>query len=78
LGGGGGGSGSGQGQASQEGEGQDEFVFQISIDDYLDLLFEDLALPNLKKIQHRQLNEYKTHRAVFYSNCVPANISVVR
>ncbi len=67
-GGGGGGSGSGQGQASQDGEGQDEFVFQISKDEYLDLLFEDLALPNLKKNQHRQLNEYKTHRAGFTSN----------
>ena len=31
----------GQGQASQDGEGQDEFVFQISKDEYLDLLFED-------------------------------------
>lgn len=43
-----------------------------------DLLFEDLALPNLKKNQHRQLNEFKTHRAGFTSNGVPANISVVR
>ncbi len=51
--GGGGGSGSGQGKASQDGEGQDEFVFQISKDEYLDLLFEDLALPNLKKNQHK-------------------------
>lgn len=47
--GGGGGGGSGQGQASADGEGQDGFVFQISKDEYLDLLFEDLALPNLKK-----------------------------
>ncbi|GAB7270495.1 hypothetical protein DZS_18890 [Dickeya ananatis] len=47
--GGGGGSGSGQGDAGQDGEGQDDFVFQISKDEYLDLLFEDLALPNLKK-----------------------------
>lgn len=76
--GGGGGSGSGQGQASQDGEGQDEFVFQISKDEYLDLLFEDLALPNLKQNQQRQLTEYKTHRAGFTSNGVPANISVVR
>lgn len=57
--GGGGGGGSGQGQASADGEGKDEFVFQISKDEYLDLLFEDLALPNLKKNQHRQLNEFK-------------------
>ena len=56
----------------------DEFVFQISKDEYLDLLFEDLALPNLKKNQQRQLNEFKTHRAGFTANGVPANISVVR
>lgn len=75
---GGGGSGSGEGQASNDGEGQDEFVFQISKDEYLDLLFEDLALPNLKKNQQRQLNEFKTHRSGYTANGVPANISVVR
>lgn len=46
--GGGGGFGSGQGQVSQDGEGQDEFVFQISKDEYFDLFFEDLVLSNLK------------------------------
>lgn len=76
--GGGGGSGSGQGNAGQDGEGEDEFVFQISKDEYLDLLFEDLALPNLKKNQYKQLTEFKTHRAGYTSNGVPANISVVR
>lgn len=75
---GGGGSGSGQGNAGQDGEGEDEFVFQISKDEYLDLLFEDLALPNLKKNQYKQLTEFKTHRAGYTSNGVPANISVVR
>ncbi len=75
---GGGGGGSGQGDASQDGEGQDEFSFQISKDEYLDLLFEDLALPNLKKNQYKQLTEYKTHRSGYTSNGVPANISVVR
>ncbi|WP_409307766.1 YeaH/YhbH family protein [Pectobacterium sp. B1J-3] len=75
---GGGSGGGGQGDASNDGEGQDEFVFQISKDEYLDLLFEDLALPNLKKTQHRQLNEFKTHRAGYTANGVPANISVVR
>lgn len=75
---GGGGGGSGQGEASQDGEGEDEFSFHISKDEYLDLLFEDLALPNLRKNQHKQLNEFKTHRSGYTSNGVPANISVVR
>jgi uncharacterized sporulation protein YeaH/YhbH (DUF444 family) len=73
-----GGGGSGQGDASKDGEGEDEFSFQISKDEYLDLLFEDLALPNLRKNQHKQLNEFKTHRSGYTSNGVPANISVVR
>lgn len=75
---GGAGGGSGQGDASKDGEGSDEFIFQISKDEYLDLLFEDLALPNLKKNQYQQITEYKTHRSGFTSSGVPANISVVR
>ena len=76
--GGGSGGGGGEGQASPDGEGQDDFVFQISKDEYLDLLFEDLELPNLQKNQINQMIEYKTHRAGFTANGVPANISVIR
>ncbi|UMX61432.1 DUF444 family protein [Escherichia coli] len=46
----------------------------MSKDEYLDLLFEDLALPTLKTNQHRQLTEYKTHRAGYTANGVPGNI----
>lgn len=76
--GGGGGGGSGEGQASNQGEGADDFVFQISKDEYLDLLFEDLELPNLQKTQLNQLMEVKTYRAGYTSNGVPTNINVVR
>jgi uncharacterized protein len=76
--GGGSGSGSGDGNASQDGEGTDEFVFQISKDEYLDILFEDLALPNLKKQQVKKITEWKTHRAGYNTSGVPSNISVVR
>lgn len=41
--------GSGKGDASNTGDGKDDFVFSISKDEYLEILFEDLALPNLKK-----------------------------
>ncbi len=58
--------------------GQDDFVFQISKDEYLDLLFEDLALPNLRHSHYQQLTEFKTHRAGYTASGVPANISVVR
>ncbi|HAS3731906.1 TPA: YeaH/YhbH family protein [Vibrio cholerae] len=73
-----GGSGEGEGEASADGEGSDDFVFQISKDEYLDILFEDLALPNLKKNQVNKITEWKTHRAGFQTSGVPSNISVVR
>ncbi|MEW4533595.1 YeaH/YhbH family protein [Vibrio paracholerae] len=76
--GGQGSGGSGEGEASADGEGRDDFVFQISKDEYLDILFEDLALPNLKKNQVNKITEWKTHRAGFQTSGVPSNISVVR
>jgi len=76
--GGGSGGGSGNGDASQDGEGTDDFIFEISKDEYLDLLFEDLALPNLEKRQINRITEWKTHRAGYQTSGVPSNISVVR
>ena len=75
---GGQGDGSGQGEASDSGEGQDEFVFSISKDEYLDLLFEDLELPNLQENQLDKLVQMKTHRAGFCSEGMPSNIDIVR
>lgn len=70
--------GKGQGDASADGEGQDEFSFQISKDEYLDILFEDLELPNLDKNQIEKIVEWKTHRAGYQTAGIPSNIAVVR
>ncbi|GLP97979.1 YeaH/YhbH family protein [Paraferrimonas sedimenticola] len=75
---GGGGQGSGEGDASNQGEGQDDFAFDVSKDEYLDLLFEDLELPNLEQNKLDKLIQYKTHRAGFTNTGVPANINIVR
>ncbi len=72
------GGGAGTGDASDSGEGEDGFVFQISRDEYLELLFEDLALPNLQKTQLSKIVDYQIHRAGFTNNGVPANINIVR
>lgn len=74
----GGSGGSGQGAPSADGEGCDDFVFSISKDEYLDLLFEDLALPNLRKNQLDKLVQYKTVRAGYRAEGVPSNIDIVR
>ncbi|MCP4457989.1 MAG: YeaH/YhbH family protein, partial [Cytophagales bacterium] len=57
------GDGAGEGNASKSGEGEDDFVFSITKDEYLDLLFEDLALPNLQQNQLDKLVKMKVHRA---------------
>ena len=75
---GGQGEGGGEGNASDKGEGEDDFVFSISKDEYLDLLFEDLELPNLQENQLDKLVQYKTYRAGYRSEGVPANIDIVR
>ncbi|MDH3647545.1 MAG: YeaH/YhbH family protein [Gammaproteobacteria bacterium] len=74
---GGAGSGGG-GDASNSGEGQDEFVFELSRSEFLDLLFEDLELPYLVKRQLARDPEFKSIRAGFTNDGVPCNINVVR
>ena len=73
-----GGGGAGGGGASNEGESEDDFVFQLNREEFLDIFFEDLELPNLVRTQLAQLVEYKTHRAGFTSDGVPANINIIR
>jgi len=72
------GQGSGQGDASDSGEGDDDFVFSISKDEYLNLLFEDLELPNLEKNQMDKLVDYKTVRSGYCAEGVPSNIDIVK
>ncbi|HMV64583.1 MAG TPA: YeaH/YhbH family protein, partial [Rhodocyclaceae bacterium] len=75
---GGGGGGTGKGKASNEGEGEDDFVFNLSREEFLDVFFDDLALPNLVKTQLARIHEYKIQRAGFTNDGTPANINVVR
>jgi len=75
---GGGGGGTGKGKASNEGEGEDDFVFNLSREEFLDVFFDDLALPNLVKTQLARIHEYKSQRAGFTNDGTPANINVVR
>jgi len=74
----GGGAGKGQGKASNEGEGEDDFVFHLSREEFLDIFFDDLALPNLVRTQLARVSDYKTQRAGFTADGSPANINIVR
>lgn len=74
----GGGAGQGRGQASQDGEGEDDFSFTLSREEFLDLFFDELALPNLVKRQLARIDEYKRVRAGYTQSGVPTNINLMR
>jgi uncharacterized protein len=75
---GGGGSGSGKGQASDSGEGEDDFAFALSKEEFMQVFFEDLALPHLIRTQLAEVPEWKSQRAGFSSDGTPNNLHVVR
>lgn len=74
----GGGGGGGAGKASNSGEGMDDFVFQITQEEFLDFMFEDLELPNLVKRHITGADTFKTVRAGISSEGNPSRINIVR
>lgn len=70
--------GSGRGKASKDGEGEDDFVFELSREEFLEFFFEDLELPDLVKTQLTTIVDHKLVRAGYTTTGVPSNINVVR
>ena len=65
-------------KASNQGEGMDEFVFQITQEEFLDFMFEDLELPNLIKRHLTGTDTFKTVRAGISNEGNPSRINIVR
>ncbi len=64
--------------ASNAGEGEDDFTFSISSNEFLELFFDDLELPNLVKTQMQKINTQKWVRSGYSAQGVPANINIIR
>ena len=74
-----GGSGGGGGsQASDSGEGEDDFTFTLTKEEFMQLFFEDLALPNLLRTHIGETPKYKPRRAGYSQNGIPNNLAVLR
>ena len=73
--GGGGGSGN---KGSPDGEGEDDFVFQLTRDEFLDLFFEDLKLPNLVKAKLKSMTTPERVRAGISSDGSPSRLNKTR
>ncbi len=76
--GGGAGDGSGEGEASNQGEGIDEFAFEIDTQEFLNFLFEDLALPNLVKRHLEGSKSFRIKHGGIVSQGNPSKIHIVR
>lgn len=72
------GQGDGGNQASDSGEGEDEFTFDLTREEFLELYFEDLELPDLIKKELARINTFKTVRAGVTTSGIPTNINILR
>jgi uncharacterized sporulation protein YeaH/YhbH (DUF444 family) len=65
-------------KASPDGEGYDDFVFTLTRDEFMEIFFEELALPNLVKRHLASIKEYRRVRAGYSQTGVPTNINLIR
>jgi hypothetical protein len=73
-----GGSGGSGKDASSSGQGEDDFVFALSQDEFLDILFEDLELPDLLKVSVKDSCATEPRRAGFTNSGPTPNLNVLR
>ena len=72
-------TGQGKGnEAANSGEGEDAFAFELSREEFLELYFEDLELPDLVKKELARINTFKVVRAGVTTSGIPSNINVIR
>lgn len=65
-------------QASDSGEGEDDFQFNLTQEEFLDVFFEDLELPNLIKTSLKEIKTFTPRRSGLTVVGSPTNINLVR
>jgi uncharacterized sporulation protein YeaH/YhbH (DUF444 family) len=74
-----GGGGSGRGKAGNSDQTtEDDFIFELSREEFMNYFFEDLELPNLVKTQLTATTDFKNQRAGYNMSGTPSNIHVLR
>jgi len=73
-----GGAGGGGKDASDSGEGEDEFVFSLTQNEFFDILFEDLELPDLIKSALKDTTASEPRRAGYSNYGTTSNLNVLR
>ncbi|MCG5516460.1 YeaH/YhbH family protein [Ectothiorhodospira sp. 9100] len=63
---------------SPQGEGEDPFQFTVSKDEFLDLFFENLELPDLVRTQVTKVERHGIQRAGYSVSGSPSNLNLAR
>lgn len=74
----GGGGPGGKGKGSADGEGEDDFEFTLSREEFLDLFFEDLELPDMVKKDMVSTDTFTMKRAGFATEGNPSRLNILR
>lgn len=72
-----GGGGKGK-NASPDGQDEDQFKFTLTREEFLDIFFEDLELPDMVQKQITKIDEYVNRRAGFSVDGPPSRLNIVR
>lgn len=73
-----GGAGGRSKEASTSGDSEDDFQFALTQEEFLDVFFEDLELPNLIKTSLKEMKSTSPRRAGITTAGSPTNINVLR
>ena len=66
------------GGASDTGEGDDEFTFDLTKEEFLDLFFDDLELPDMVKENIKVTDTFQWNRAGYIKDGTAAKLSILR
>ena len=70
--------GAGDGTEGGDGDGEDAFVFSLSREEFMQIFFDDLELPNLARTEMGPAERRKSIRAGYAKAGTPANLAVIR
>jgi uncharacterized sporulation protein YeaH/YhbH (DUF444 family) len=74
-----GGSGSGKGQAGNSDQAsEDDFIFELTREEFMNYFFDDLELPNMVKTQLTSTTEFRNQRAGYKMSGTTTNIHILR
>ncbi|MBC8049646.1 MAG: YeaH/YhbH family protein [Chitinophagales bacterium] len=72
------GGGKGAKEGATDGDGDDDFVFTLTRDEFLDIFFDDLKLPNLVKAKLKDVRSPKPVRAGYSADGPPSKLNRVQ